>query len=155
MVLSVDRTSFYRISKLRSATDKTSIEQLSAVHEQHPFYGVRRLAIHLGWSQNKTRRIRNLSGITIPTASKKHKYPRNNKAEILAPQNILHNYAKFKDNDRPQDGMDYSNMVNAEAWTQDFTYIKHNNSFCYLAVVLSLKTRQVVGWRLGTNHTSD
>lgn len=46
-------------------------------------------------------------------------------------------------------------MVNAEAWAQDFTYLKHNNSFCYLAVVLSLKTRQVVGWRLGTNHTSE
>lgn len=26
-------------------------------------------------------------------------------------------------------------------------------SFCYLAVVLSLKTRQIVGWRLGTNHS--
>lgn len=140
---------------VRALADQNSIEQLLAVHAQHPFYGVRRLALHLGWSQNKTRRIRTLAGVSIPSASKRHKYPRSIKAEINAPQNILHNYARFKDQNRPQDGMDYSNMVNAEAWAQDFTYIKHNNTFCYLAVVLSLKTRQVVGWKLGTNHTSE
>lgn len=154
-MLKVDRTSFYRPAKIRNNTDKISIEQLLAVHHQHPFYGVRRLAIHLGWSQNKTRRIRTLAGVSVPSASKRHKYPRSNKAEISTPQNILHSYAKFKDVSRPQDGMDYSAMVNAEAWVQDFTYLKHNNTFCYLAVVLSLKTRQIVGWRLGTNHTSE
>jgi putative transposase len=51
--------------------------------------------------------------------------------------------------------MDYSEMVNAEAWVQDFTYLWFEQSFCYLAVVLDLKTREVVGWRLGTNHSSD
>lgn len=51
--------------------------------------------------------------------------------------------------------MDYREMVNAEAWVQDFTYIRHERAFCYLAVVMSLKTREVVGWRLGTNHTSE
>lgn len=153
-MLGVDRTSFYRTPNIRQATDQSNIEQLLAVHELHPFYGVRRLAIHLGWSHNKTRRIRTFAGVSIPSTSKRHKYPRTNKAEINAPQNLLHDYAKFKNPRRPQDGMDYSNMVNAEAWVQDFTYIKHNNSFCYLAVVLNLKTRQVVGWRLGTNHTS-
>jgi len=51
--------------------------------------------------------------------------------------------------------MVYTNMVNAEAWVQDFTFIKHQNTFCYLAIVLSLKTREVVGWRMGTNHTSE
>ena len=45
-------------------------------------------------------------------------------------------------------------MVNAEAWAQDFTFIKHDGAFCYLAVVMSLKTREIVGWRLGTSHSS-
>lgn len=121
----------------------------------HPFYGVRRLAIHLGWSENKARRIRSLSGIHVPRAGKHYKYKRGGTAEVAAPPNILHRYAVFKNEARPQDGMDYHAMTSAEAWAQDFTYIWFEQSFCYLAVVLSLKTRQVVGWRLGTSHSSE
>lgn len=140
---------------VQKARDQIAINELHKVHDQHPFYGVVRLALHLGWSENKTRRIRKLAGIVIPTASKKHRYRQGIKAEITAPPNILHKFAQFKDERQPQDGMDYSNMVNAGAWVQDFTYIKFNKSFCYLATVLNLQTREIVGWRLGTNHTSE
>jgi transposase InsO family protein len=51
--------------------------------------------------------------------------------------------------------MDYRDMVNAHAWVQDFTYLWFEKRWHYLAVVLDLKTRQVVGWRLGTRHTSE
>lgn len=51
--------------------------------------------------------------------------------------------------------MDYSAMVNSGAWVQDFTHLWFERSWCYLAIVLDLKTRQVVGWRLGANHTSE
>lgn len=131
------------------------MQQLQAAHTQHPFYGVRRLAIHLHWSENKARRIRNLAGVRIPRAGKRYKYNRGGKAEIAAPPNILHGYAAFRNEARPQDGMSYKAMANAEAWVQDFTYLWFEQSFCYLAVVLSLKTRQVVGWRLGTRHSSE
>ncbi|MCB9839482.1 transposase family protein [Candidatus Nomurabacteria bacterium] len=121
----------------------------------HRFYGVVRLALHLSWSKNKTRRIRNLAGIKIPTPSKKYKYKRSVKPEIDTPPNILHNYAVFKNSERPQDGMDYSGMADAGAWVQDFTYIRFEQSFCYLAGVINLKTREIAGWRLGTNHSSN
>jgi transposase InsO family protein len=153
--LRVNRTSWYRPASKQQLADTVAIEQLQAVHEQHPFYGVRRLAIHLGWSENKTRRIRKLAGVNIPRASKKYRYKRDLKAEITAPTNALRQYAVFKDSNRPQDGMNYSNMVNAEAWVQDFTHIWFEGSWCYLAVVMDLKTREVVGWRLGTNHSSE
>jgi transposase InsO family protein len=113
------------------------------------------LSLHLGWSKNKTRRIRTIANIAVPTTAKRYKYPRANKAKITAPPNILHNYTTLKNINKPQDGLDYSNMANAEAWVQDFTYIKHSGSFCYLAIVMSIKTREVIGWRLGTNHTSE
>jgi len=150
----VGRTAYYCPRTIRSKLDKAAVKQLTAAHEQHPFYGVRRLALHLNWSENKTRRIRNLAGVVIPTASKKHRY-RSGKPEITAPPNILHRYAKFKDKARPQDGMDYSAMVEAHAWAQDFTYLWFERSMHYLAVVLDLKTRQVVGWRLGLSHSSE
>lgn len=121
----------------------------------HPFYGVERLSICLGWSQDKARRIRNLAGIHVPRAGKRYKYKRGGKAEIAAPPNILHRYALFRNEARPQDGMSYANMVHAEAWAQDFTYLWFEQSYYYLAVVLNLETRQVVGWRLGASHSSE
>lgn len=75
--------------------------------------------------------------------------------EVAAPPNALHSYAVFKNESRPQDGMNYSNMTNSGGWVQDFTHILFDRSHYYLAVVLDLKTRQVVGWRLGANHSSE
>ena len=131
------------------------VAALRAVHAAHPFYGVERLAIHLGWSETKTRRIRNLADVVVPTASKKYRYRRGSKPEIPAPANALAPYAAFKDSTRPQAGMDYSGMTKSGAWAQDFTYLKFHGSWYYLAGVLDLKTRQLVGWRLGSNHSAE
>ncbi len=125
------------------------------MHAEHPFYGVERLAVHLGWSEAKTRRIRNLAGIVVPTASKRYKYRRGGKADIPAPANVLAVYAIFKDEQKPQAGMDYSGMTRSGAWAQDFTYLKFQGSWYYLAGILDLKTRQIVGWRLGSNHSAE
>ena len=62
------------------------------------------------------------------------------KPETAAPANALRAFA-----DHTQSG----------AWVQDFTYLKFEGSWHYLAVVLELKTRQVIGWRLGTRHSSE
>ena len=51
--------------------------------------------------------------------------------------------------------MDYSVMTQeANAWVQDFTYLRIRSGMYYLAVVMDLTTRVVVSWKLGTNHTS-
>ena len=110
--------------------------------------------MHLGWNRKKAVRIRSLAGVVIPTPAKKRR-GRAGRSEISAPLNILQRYAKFRNELRPQDGMDYADMVNAHAWVQDFTYLWFERRWHYLAVVLDLKTRQVVGWRLGTRHTSE
>jgi putative transposase len=151
----VSRTSYYVRPMKQAAKDEPLLAVLRDAHAQHPHYGVRRLAIHLGWSETKVRRLRTKAGIVIASPSKKHRGRRSGVAEIIAPPNILHRYAQFKDELRPQDGMDYSAMVNAEAWAQDFTHVWFHRSWHYLAVVINLKTREVVGWRLGLRHTSE
>jgi len=153
--MGIGRTSYYCQPTVQKTKDRLAVAALTAAHQEHPFYGVRRFALHLRWSENKVRRIRRLAGIVVPTAAKRHKYRRGRPAEIPAPPNILHQYAAFKDAARPQDGMDYSAMANAEAWVQDFTYLRFQHSFCYVAAVLNLKTREIVGWRLGTAHSSE
>jgi transposase InsO family protein len=132
-----------------------SIAALIAAHQEHPFYGVRRLALHLHWNQKKVRRIRNAAGIVIPVATKKRRTGKRGVAEISAPPNILQRYATFRNIARPQDGMDYSGMVDSGGWVQDFTYLWFQGRWHYLAVVLDLKTRRVMGWSLGLSHTSE
>lgn len=135
--------------------DQAAITSLHLAHEQHPFYGAYRLALHLGWNVKKARRIRSLAGVVIPHPTKKQRRKHPQSSEIAAPLNILQRYAKFRNALRPQDGMDYRDMVNARAWVQDFTYLWFAGSMHYLAVVLDLKTRQVVGWKLGLRHSSE
>lgn len=50
--------------------------------------------------------------------------------------------------------MDYSGMTKLSAWVQDFTYLRYDRSWYYLATVLDLKTRQIVGWQFGMSHSS-
>lgn len=88
-------------------------------------------------------------------ASKKRRTGKGGAAEISAPPNILQRYAAFRNELRPQDGMDYSGMTDSGGWVQDFTYIWFQRRWHYLAVVLDLKTRRVMGWALGMSHTSE
>lgn len=46
-------------------------------------------------------------------------------------------------------------MVDSGGWVQDFTYLWFQGRWHYLAVVLDLKTRRVMGWSLGLSHTSE
>jgi transposase InsO family protein len=109
----------------------------------------------MGWSINKTRRIRTLAGIVIARPSKRKRLGTSSTAEIPVPANALSKYAAFKNELRPQDGMDYSGMADSGGWVQDFTYLWFERSWHYLAVVMDLKTRQAVGWQLGLRHTSE
>lgn len=130
------------------------MQQMRTAHRAHPLYGVRRLAIHLGWSENRTRRIRIMAGIVIVRSAKKKPHSRTTHAEIAAAPNALKRFAQYRNELRPQDGMSYSAMTNSGGWVQDFTYLWFQRAWYYLAVVLDLKTRQVIGWRLGSNHSS-
>lgn len=111
--------------------------------------------MYLGWNAKKARRIRNLAGVAVPHPTKKPRGRRRTAPEITAPLNILQRYAKFRNELRPQDGQSYDNMVDAHAWVQDFTYLWFRGHMHYLAIVLDLKTRQVVGWKLGLRHSSE
>jgi putative transposase len=150
----IGRTSLYDRPTIQQHKDLKAIGELKAAHAQHPLYGVRRLALHLGWSENKTRRIRRLAQVDAVRPHKKyHSY--SGKPEIAAPGNHLHVYALFKDKARPQDGMDYSPMTQeANAWSQDFTYLRIRSGIYYLALVMDLATREILSWKLGTNHSS-
>ena len=150
----IGRTNLYDRATKQHTRDQQLITELKAAHARHPLYGVRRLALHLGWSENKARRIRRLAQVDAVRPRKKYHYY-SGRPEISAPNNHLHPYALFKDSSRPQDGMDYSPMTQeANAWAQDFTYLRIRSGMYYLALVMDLTTREVLSWKLGTNHSS-
>lgn len=155
VVLGISRTSFYRKPHLQASKDQVDIKLLKEAHESHPYYGVCRLSLELGWSEKKTRRIRTLAEVVVLRPTKKHRRGRTNPAEIMAPTNALSMYATPKNPGRPQDSWDYSGMTESGGWVQDFTHLWFDRSWCYLAVVLDLKTRQVTGWRLGLRHSAE
>ncbi len=154
-MLQVCRTGCYRKPTKQKAKDEGSIAALIAAHQEHPFYGVRRFALHLGWSQKKARRIRTLAGLHIAVPGKKQRRSAAGKAEIAAAPNALRQFAVLRNKTKPQAGQSYRHMTNAGAWVQDFTHLRFRSEEHYLAVVLDLQTRQVVGWRLGTRHSSE
>jgi len=150
----VGRTSLYDQPTVRKHKDTQAVLELKAAHAEHPLYGVRRLSLHLGWSENRARRIRRLANVNAIRPRNKYR-GYGGKPEILAPANHLHTYALFKDNARPQDGMVYSPMTQeANAWVQDFTYLRIRSGMFYLALVMDLSTREILSWKLGTNHSS-
>jgi putative transposase len=51
--------------------------------------------------------------------------------------------------------MSYAGMTKVGAWVQDFTYLKFQNAWYYLAVALEVETRRILGWKLGASHSSE
>ena len=135
--------------------DKAAIAQLQAIHQDNPYYGVARFAIDLHWTEKKARRVRNLAGITATKRSKRSVHSKPGKAEVSAPANALKPYADFKDEQRPQDGQTYARMGASGAWVQDFTRIWFMGMWVYVATVLDLKTRRIVGWSVGLRHDAE
>lgn len=152
--MGISRSSYYQPPVVLRNRDEQAIHTLRLVHSEHPFYGVERLALHLGWSEEKTRRIRSLAGIVIMRPNRKRRSS-SAPAEIAAAPNALKHFAVFRDEQHPQAGFSYARMVDSGGWVQDFTHLRFMGEEHYLAVVLDLKTRQVVGWRLGTRHSSE
>ena len=153
--LGVARGSYYSPAKRQLERDSVAVIDIKKAHTEHPYYGVRRLALHLSWSRNKTRRIRSKAEISVSAPSKRRRTGSSEASEISAPTNALKEYASFRDATKPQEGMSYMRMVDVGGWVQDFTYLWFDRRWHYLAAVLELKTRRVVGWRFGLRHSSE
>ena len=113
-----------------------------------------RFALELNWTEKKARRIRDLANVTAAKRTKKRR-AKPGVAEVSAPANALKDFADFKDDARPQDGQTYARMVESGAWVQDFTHIWFMGMWIYVATVLELKTRRILGWSLGLRHDKD
>lgn len=153
-VLGMSRCHYYQRATRQVKRDEADIQLLRAAHQAHPYYGVRRLSIYLDWSHNKTRRLRTQAGIMIERPLKKRRM-RTLVAEIKPAINAIKQYAVLRDPQHPQAGLSYQPMTEQNIWVQDFSYLWFTKCWHYLALVVQLKTRQILGWSLGLRHSSD
>jgi putative transposase len=101
----------------------------------HPSYGSRRLAIHLKMNRKRIKRVMNIFGIKA-YRRRGQKWKKTTNIKVIYP-NLL---------------MTTCPMYENHIWAADFTYIPFLGKFVYVATVLDLYTRKVVGVAVYTNH---
>lgn len=135
--LRIPRSSFYyqSLKEQKDLALKAMIEQVLSGNQS---YGHRRIAIELKINKKKIKRVMRKFGLK-PFRSRKK--PRKSKAngQLEPSPNLLAALFPL-----------YKNHI----WVTDFTYIKWHNRFVYLATLIDLSTREVIGISIKTNHSS-
>lgn len=130
-------TLYYRSKKKKS--DETDKQLIEAVMESNPSYGHKRIAMALKINKKKVLRI--MKKYDLKPKIRRFKRPRKqgdrNKLTALY-DNIVYKLCPL----RPD-----------IAWIGDFTYIHFHNTFIYLATVLDLFTREVIGAAISNWHS--
>jgi putative transposase len=123
---------------MREEQDHLLAEQIINIHKRYPYYGYRRLGAELKAkgqvvNHKRIKRVMAKYGIftTIPRSFKVTTQSRHSHRRY---KNLM-NKVKLKHPD--------------QAWGTDFTYIRISGGFVYLAIILDLYSRKVVGWALG------
>lgn len=137
--LSIARTSLYYKPK-KPPADAQLKAQITAVMTEHPAYGHRRIAMALCMNKKQIRRIMRLHGLK-PKLRRGQRPVKPADRNRLATQtvNILKVLCPLQ-----------SNVV----WAGDFTYVWFKGQFWYVATVIDVYTREIVGWHIGNHHTT-
>lgn len=139
--LGVSRSSLY-YQRRREETDLELKRQIEAVMVDHKDYGHKRIALDLKMGHNRIRRVMKKYGLKP--------YRRH-----------LKRWVKKKDLGKPATGI--PNLVQPlleqkllirpnQVWCTDFTYIKFQGKFIYLATIIDLFTREIVGVNISRFH---
>ena len=147
-VLAVSTSGYYawrkRSVSTREMANRSLLKEIKAVHEgSRGTYGSPRIYYELKervpCSRNRVARLMRKHGIR---ARQKRCYKKTTKANEKHPvaPNLL--------------ARDFSAAAPNEKWTADITYIPTLEGWLYLAVILDLFSRRVVGWAMSARMTS-
>ncbi len=108
--------------------------------QDNPSYGSPRIAIALGANHKRVERI--MKANHLKAFRRRRRY--------------------FKPDDLKQKETKYTNELKnlcisspRAAYATDFTYIDYQGKFLYLATVIDICTREIVGWDISSRHTAD
>ena len=137
--MGVARSSLYYKPK-REMIDLDIRKKIKEVIKEHKSYGHKRIALEL--KLNKKRILRVMKKYGIKPYRRRCKKPVKkddlNKPEVKYP-NLIKNICPIRPN---------------VIWVTDFTYIKFNDRFIYLATIMDPYTREIVGLNISFCHNN-
>lgn len=135
--MGISRRSYYYQNQ--KSTDLDWKKRIEKINESFPGYGYRRIEKQLridGYIINHKKVLRLMKKFEIESSHVRKK-------------NQFQVYKKFND------GRPFENLLKdaeitdiGEAWATDITYIKLNNGFVYLAAIIDICSRVIVGWAI-------
>lgn len=138
--LGVSRSSLYYKAK-RDEQDEEMKKQILVVLGLHPSYGHKRIALEFGLNNKRIRRVMKKFGIK----------PYRRRAKKLR-----------KKDDEGKEGTKWKNEISKFCpirphivWASDFTYIKFLGAFIYLATIIDVYTREIIGWNISVRHDTE
>lgn len=134
-LLGLSRSSLYYRSKQFIKDWQLKI-RMEEVLRQFPSYGHKRLGPHLQIGKNRARRVMKKFGLKP--------YRRRGKK-----------FKKSRDNGRVYPNLLMTTIPTGpqQIWVSDFTHLAHGKTILYLATVMDIWTREVVGFSLSTSHS--
>jgi len=150
IVIGASRSGYYRWkrqpqSKRQMENEKILMEIRQSHKNSHMTYGSPRIILDIKangikCSKNRVARLMKKNGIT-GKAKKKFKATTDSKHNLPVADNLLkQNFTATKPN---------------TVWVSDITYIWTLEGWLYIAVIIDLYSRQVVGWAMSDRLTSD
>jgi putative transposase len=113
-------------------------QKIEEVLREHPSYGSRRVSIHLKLNRKGVQRVMKLYGIkAYRRRGKKYKSTKNIK--VIYPNLLLTTIPS------------YPNHI----WVSDFTYLAFQGKTVYVATVMDIFTRKIVGISVYTTHATE
>lgn len=134
--LGINRKNIYREWK-QPANDLALKQQIEAVHRQHPAYGHRRIAIHLGINHKRAQRVMAKFNLRPPRRRVKRYSP------ISIPHHTYHNLLNGLTITQPH-----------QVWCSDLTRIVYRGTIWYLATIEDVATRQIIARQIGKHPNS-
>ncbi len=111
---------------------KCRIEEVLRIH---PSYGSRRLAIHLRMNRKPITRVMRIFGIKA-YRRRGRKWKKTKNIKVIYPNLLITEYPSYENH----------------LWAADFTYIFFQGKVVYVATVIDLYTRKIVGLAVYTTH---
>jgi putative transposase len=136
-IFQISRSSLYY--KRKKPIEDWSIKQkIEAVLHEHPSYGHKRLALALGLNKKRIRRVMKLYGIK-PYRRHRNPWKRVKSKDVAVYSNLLLTTPLVRIN---------------QIWVTDFTYLWYKNQFIYVATVIDVWNREIVGTCVLSNHST-
>lgn len=135
--MGISRATIYYKSTLEPK-DEALKQEILAVLDEHPAYGHRRIALHLG--MNKKRVLRVMNKYTITPIITRRKQPKGCTQKSIQYTDWLNQLCPLSPN---------------VIWASDFTYLHFQSRWWYIATVIDVYTREIIGIAMSMYHNQE